>query len=60
MSLNVTVLKNQDKMILTMNFGAHMMMGDMGLKMAVFSDKKLHTQEESKTQNASTVTNMKL
>lgn len=47
-------------MDLTTNCGVLMMMEDTELRMDVSSVKKLLTQEESKMQNASTVTTMNL
>ena len=52
MSQNAKVSINLDKTLLIMNFGAHMTMVDMVPRMAASLDKKLLTQEESKTLNA--------
>lgn len=60
MSQNAKELISQDKIPLITNFGAHMMMADMELKMAVFLGKKLLIQGESKTLSASMGTNTKL
>jgi len=60
MNQNVKVPIKLAKMDLTMNYGALMMMEDINQKMAVFSDKRLPTPEESKMQNVSTATIMNL
>lgn len=55
MSLNAKVQTNQVMQTLTMNFG-HLLMVDMEIKNVSWVSR-LHTSEESKTQNALTVRN---